>query len=96
MTMQILSASQEMDDRGMPFLRFKVWMDTTKTASDGTPDPAWIRTLDYSITFPDGITTMDEYLAWIQQDIKSHIESEIALRQQTTSEPISALSGVTL
>lgn len=85
MSIQILQAETFEDH-----YHFEVWMDTTKSLADGSPDPAYIRVVDYSKNFPEGVADEAAYLVWIQSEIRQLVQLEI----QTKTAPVPAANRV--
>jgi hypothetical protein len=61
--------------------RFRVWLDTTKTAADGGPDPLWVRQWQFGETPPPGILAAD-YRTMLVNQVKALSNVELAEMQE--------------
>lgn len=88
MSIQILQAETFEDH-----YHFEVWMDTTKSLADGSPDPAYIRVVDYSKNFPEGVADEDSYMLWIQERIKLLVKEELNNKKTVKIDKVNQMKG---
>lgn len=61
--------------------RFRVWLDTTKSAPDGGPDPLYVRQWTFGETPPPGVLAAD-YRTTLVNQVKALSNVELAAMQE--------------